>query len=215
MPIHVIIWSVITACMAAMSSGWSFILCRFLVGVAEGPFLPMVSLMSSSWYTKEEAPFRMAIWHAGNIASNIFSGLLAAAILTTMEGISGVSAWGWFFIIEGSVGVLVGAAGFYCIPNFPHNHNVKWLTPEQAQMAQYRMLVSSGGISEDDDVSAWQGVWLACKDPFTWIYTVLHFGLIVALSQKDFFPSASSLQVSASSTLLISFRLSRPWATRN
>jgi hypothetical protein len=82
-------------------------------------------------------------------------------------------------------------------------------------MAQYRMLVSSGGISEDDDVSAWQGVWLACKDPFTWIYTVLHFGLIVALSQKDFFPSASSLQVSASSTLLISFRLSRPWATRN
>jgi MFS family permease len=157
----------------------------------------------------------MAIWHAGNIASNIFSGLLAAAILTTMEGISGVSAWGWFFIIEGSVGVLVGAAGFYCIPNFPHNHNVKWLTPEQAQMAQYRMLVSSGGISEDDDVSAWQGVWLACKDPFTWIYTVLHFGLIVALSQKDFFPSASTPQVSVSSTLLILFRSSRPWVTRN
>ncbi|KEQ60578.1 MFS general substrate transporter [Aureobasidium melanogenum CBS 110374] len=189
MPVHVVIWSAITACMAAMTSGWSFILCRFLVGVAEGPFLPMVSLMSSSWYTKEEAPFRMAIWHAGNIASNIFSGLLAAAILTTMEGVHGVSAWGWFFIIEGCVGVLVGLAGFYCIPNYPHNHNVKWLTEEQAQMAQYRMLVSSGGTSEDDDISAWQGVWLACKDPFTWIFTVLHFGLIVALSQKDFFPS--------------------------
>jgi MFS family permease len=192
MPVHVIIWSVITACMALMTSGWSFILCRFLVGVAEGPFLPMVSLMSSSWYTKEEAPMRMAIWHAGNIASNIFSGLLAAAILTTMEGIHGVSAWAWFFIIEGVVGVFVGLAGFWCIPNYPHNHGVKWLTAEQAQMAQYRMLVSSGGISEDDDVSAWQGVWLACKDPFTWIFTVLHFGLIVALSQKDFFPSAST-----------------------
>jgi sugar phosphate permease len=149
----------------------------------------MVSLMSSSWYTKEEAPLRMAIWHAGNIASNIFSGLLAAAILTTMEGINGIAAWSWFFIIEGSVGVFVGLAGFYCIPNFPHNHNVKWLTDEQAQMAQYRMLVSSGGVSEDDDTSAWKGVWLACKDPFTWIYTVLHFGLIVSLSEKDFFPS--------------------------
>ncbi|KAG9667422.1 MFS general substrate transporter, partial [Aureobasidium melanogenum] len=172
MPIHVVIWSVITS-----------------FGVAEGPFLPMVSLMSSSWYTKEEAPLRMAIWHAGNIASNIFSGLLAAAILTTMEGINGIAAWSWFFIIEGSVGVFVGLAGFYCIPNFPHNHNVKWLTDEQAQMAQYRMLVSSGGVSEDDDTSAWKGVWLACKDPFTWIYTVLHFGLIVSLSEKDFFPS--------------------------
>ncbi|KAG9952942.1 MFS general substrate transporter, partial [Aureobasidium melanogenum] len=189
MPVHVVIWSVITACMALMSSGWSFVLCRFLVGVAEGPFLPMVSLMSSSWYTKEEAPLRMAIWHAGNIASNIFSGLLAAAILATMEGINGIAAWSWFFIIEGSVGVFVGLAGFYCIPNFPHNHNTKWLTDEQAQMAQYRMLVSSGGVSEDDDTSAWKGVWLACKDPFTWIYTVLHFGLIVSLSEKDFFPS--------------------------
>lgn len=101
MPLHVIAWSIVTACMAAMSSGWSFVLCRLLVGLAEGPFLPMVSLMSSSWYTKEEAPLRMAIWHAGNIASNIFSGLLAAGILTQMEGIASMRAWQWFVILEG------------------------------------------------------------------------------------------------------------------
>jgi MFS family permease len=101
MPAYVIAWSVVTACMAAMSSGWSFLVCRFMVGVAEGPFLPMVSLMTSSWYTKEEAPLRMAIWHAGNIASNIFSGLLAAGILENMNGLAGMRAWQWFVIIEG------------------------------------------------------------------------------------------------------------------
>lgn len=100
MPLHVIAWSVITACMAAMTTGWSFVLCRFLVGLAEGPFLPMVSVMSSSWYTKEEAPLRMAIWHAGNIASNVFSGLLAAGILTNMDGVANMRAWMWFFILE-------------------------------------------------------------------------------------------------------------------
>ncbi|SCO39802.1 related to TNA1-High affinity nicotinic acid plasma membrane permease [Fusarium fujikuroi] len=189
MPAYVIAWSVVTACMAAMTSGWSFLVCRFMVGVAEGPFLPMVSLMTSSWYTKEEAPLRMAIWHACNIASNIFSGLLAAGILENMNGLAGMRAWQWFVIIEGIVGLFVAALGFWCIPNFPHNTGTYFMTPEMSEMAQYRMVVSAGGRSEDDEGGAWEGVKLACKDPFTWIYTVLHFGLIVALSFKDFFPS--------------------------
>ena len=71
-------WSAVTISMPAMKSSWSFMLCRFLVGVTEGPFLPAVSLMTSSWYTKEESPLRMGIWHAGNIISNVISGILAA-----------------------------------------------------------------------------------------------------------------------------------------
>lgn len=66
-----------------------------------------------------------------------------------------------------------------------------WISDEMAEMAQYRMYVSAGGRHEDDEGGAWEGVRLACKDPFTWIYCVLHFGLILALSYKDFFPSVS------------------------
>lgn len=91
----------------------------------------------------------------------------------------------------GIVGLFVAAMGFWCIPNFPHNTGTYFMTPEMSEMAQYRMIVSAGGRSEDDEGGAWEGVKLACKDPFTWIYTVLHFGLIVALSFKDFFPSVS------------------------
>jgi MFS family permease len=101
MPAYMLAWSVVTACMAGMKSGWSFLVCRFFVGLAEGPFLPMVSVMTSSWYTKEEAPLRMAIWHAGNIASNIFSGLLAAGVLTNMDNVAGLHAWQWFVLLEG------------------------------------------------------------------------------------------------------------------
>jgi len=84
-----------------MRAGWAFVLCRFLVGFAEGPFLPIVSLITSSWYTKEEAPLRMAIWHAGNIGSSCVSGLLAAGIQLGMEGTLGIRGWKWFLIIEG------------------------------------------------------------------------------------------------------------------
>lgn len=102
LPCCMLAWSAVTICMPAMKSGWSFLLCRFLVGITEGPFLPAVSLMTSSWYTKHESPLRMSIWHAGNIVSNIFSGLLAAGILTNMDGIAGLHAWQWFVLLEGT-----------------------------------------------------------------------------------------------------------------
>lgn len=56
-------------------------------------------------------------------------------------------------------------------------------------MAQYRALVSAGGISEDDEGGYWVGFWQAVKDPFTWCFAVMHFALIIAQSFKDFFPS--------------------------
>lgn len=56
-------------------------------------------------------------------------------------------------------------------------------------MAKYRQFVSAGGIHEYDDGGRWKGVWLAVKDPFTWLFSAMHFALIIAQSFKDFFPS--------------------------
>lgn len=93
LPAIMLAWSTVTICMTALTSTWGFVLTRFLVGVTEGPFIPAVSLMTSSWYTKHESPLRMSIWHAGNIISNVISGLLAAAILTNMDNVAGLAAW--------------------------------------------------------------------------------------------------------------------------
>jgi MFS family permease len=184
-------WSAVTICMAAVSTGWGFMLCRFLVGLTEGPFVPAVSLMTSSWYTKHESPLRMGIWHAGNIVSNIISGLLAAGILTNMDGVADLAAWKWFVLIEGVVSIIVGVSGFFLLPNFPNNTGTYFMTDEESQMAQYRALVSAGGASEDDEGDMWGGVWQACKDPYTWMFASMHFALIIAQSFKDFFPSVS------------------------
>lgn len=94
-------WSAVTICMPAVKSGWAFCLCRFLVGFTEGPFVPAVSLMTSSWYTKRESPLRMGIWHAGNTISQAISGLLAAGILTNMDNVANLRAWQWFLLLEG------------------------------------------------------------------------------------------------------------------
>ncbi|KAG9943626.1 major facilitator superfamily transporter, partial [Aureobasidium melanogenum] len=189
MPCCMLAWSAVTICMPAMKSGWSFCVCRFLVGFTEGPFLPAVSLMTSSWYTKHESPLRMGIWHAGNIISNVISGLLAAAILTNMDGIANLHAWQWFIILEGIVSIMVAVTGFWLLPNWPSNTGTYFFTPEESEMAQWRVLVSAGGVSEDDEGDYWGGVVQALRDPFTWMFASLHFALIIAQSFKDFFPS--------------------------
>ncbi|KAL5403356.1 hypothetical protein PMIN06_009239 [Paraphaeosphaeria minitans] len=161
-------WSICTICKPAVTNTAGFAVCRFFIGLAEAPFFPGITLMTSSWYTKEENPMRMAIWHAGNTISNILSGFLAAGILTNMDHVLGLHAWQWFFIIEGAVSILVATAGYFLLPAWPHN--TTWLSQEESEMAQYRVMD-------------------AAKDPFTWCFCLMHFALITAQSFKDFMPS--------------------------
>ncbi|KAL2210608.1 MFS general substrate transporter [Sarocladium strictum] len=189
LPACMLAWSAVTICMPAAKSGWAFCLCRFLVGFTEGPFVPAVSLMTSSWYTKHESPLRMGIWHAGNTISQAISGLLAAGILTNMDNLAGLHAWQWFLLLEGIVSVLVGVMAFWFIPNFPNNTGTYFLTEEESAMAQYRQTVSAGGLSEDDEGDYMGGIWTMLKDPISHMFALIHFALIIAQSYKDFLPS--------------------------
>lgn len=131
----------------------------------------------------------MAVWHAGNTISNIISGFLAAGILEHMKGLAGLRSWQWFFLIEGAISIVVAVAAFFLLPDFPNN--TRWLSQQEQEIAQYRVLVSNGG--KDEGIGGtWDGVKEAVRDPFTWLFCGMHFALITAQSFKDFFPSVSA-----------------------
>jgi MFS family permease len=188
LPTVMLAWSVCTICMPAATSGVGFIICRFLVGLTEAPFFPGITLVTSSWYTKEESPMRMAVWHAGNTISNILSGFLAAGILTGMKGTLGLRSWQWFFIIEGAASIAVALSAYFLLPDWPQNTH--FLTEQEREMAQYRVLVSNGG-KEEAVGGTWDGLKDAAKDPLTWFFCLMHFALATAQSFKDFLPSVS------------------------
>ena len=98
--------------------------------------------------------------------------------------------------MTGSVSVLVAITGFWLLPNWPSSTGTYYFTPEEQQMAQFRVLVSAGGVSEDDEGDYLGGFWQAVKDPFTWCFAAMHFSLIIAQSFKDFFPSVSVVDMS-------------------
>src|SRR4051812_15788742 len=57
----------------------------------------------SKWYSKSELNLRMAIFYSGSLLSGAFGSLIAAGILSGLDGAMGMSSWRWLYIIEGSI----------------------------------------------------------------------------------------------------------------
>ena len=66
---------------------------RFLCGVTEAPYFVGAIFFLSSWYTKTELPFRIAIFYLGYTLASAFGGLIAAGILDGMDGLGGYQSW--------------------------------------------------------------------------------------------------------------------------
>ena len=58
----------------------------------------MVTL--AAWYTRKELSLRTALLYCGSLLSGAFSGLISAGVTRGMNGVRGISAWRWLFILE-------------------------------------------------------------------------------------------------------------------
>lgn len=72
---------------------------------------------------------RLAFFYACGQFSGTISGLLAYAF-SFMNGIAGLSAWRWLFIIEGIPALLAGAYTFFFLPDYP-DETTKWLSQDE------------------------------------------------------------------------------------
>jgi MFS family permease len=115
----VAIWGVISATTAAANSFSHLVVIRFFLGIAESPYFPGALFLLSSWYTKRELAFRMAIFYSGSLLSGAFGGLIAGGIQATMDGLKGLESWRWMFIIEGALTVVFAGIAYIVLPDYP------------------------------------------------------------------------------------------------
>ncbi|KFY87468.1 hypothetical protein V498_07168, partial [Pseudogymnoascus sp. VKM F-4517 (FW-2822)] len=197
------LWGGVSASMAAANSFGSVVAIRFLLGFVEAPFFPGAILMLTSWYVKSELPFRIAILYAGNTVSNCFGGLIAAGVLARMEGVQGIRAWRWLFIIEGCLTIAVAMIAMVILPNYPKE--AKWLTDEEREYAIWRIADEAAGLEDGEDgESVWVGALQALKDPKVYMLILLQFSLVTGMAYTYFFPSiVSTLGYNKITTLLL------------
>jgi len=204
LPICMVVWGVISAATAACQNFGGLIACRFMLGFVEAAYFPGCLYYLSCWYTRQELGFRTAIFYSGALISGAFSGLIAAGIEYGMDGLHGLRAWRWLFIVEGAITVGIAFAAFFILPNFPRT--TSWLTDHERELAVWRL---EEDIGEDDWVDSHQqsfmvGLKLAFTDVKTYILMFLLFGIVASGTVTNFFPTVvKTLNYSNIPTLLL------------
>ena len=154
---------------------------RFFLGFVEAAFLPGALLILSKWYTRRELTLRNAVLFCGNLISNAFSALIAAGVLSNMQGVLGHAAWRWLFWIEGAITMAVAIAAGFILPDLPHNS--RGFTEEERELAQLRMLEDVGEADEDSkDQGVFDGLIMAVKDYKIYVMMLTFTAYVVGMS---------------------------------
>ncbi|KAI7854086.1 major facilitator superfamily domain-containing protein [Circinella umbellata] len=173
LPSVVILWGCVVSFMALVNDYKALWGLRLCLGLSEAAFYPGMIFLLGSWYTSEELGKRTMFFATGNQVSGAFGGLIAGGIADTMHGAAGLPAWKWLFIVEGLIGVVVGVAGYFLLPNFPHN--TKWLTPEERVLAVTR--VQEQGKQVVSKAYSWRTIANVMATPYAWLM-IINFACI-------------------------------------
>ncbi|KAM0721459.1 hypothetical protein Q7P37_002383 [Cladosporium fusiforme] len=134
-----LLWTMLTFCLAAVSTSQHVIAIRFFVGLLESIFYPAAHMILGSWYKPSELAKRACIFHASSAAASMFSGYLQAGVYRGMNGLHGLPGWKWLFIMDGVIGVPIAIAGMFLIPDLPENTRAFYLRKDQVELARKRM----------------------------------------------------------------------------
>ncbi|KAJ5151744.1 hypothetical protein N7492_010039 [Penicillium capsulatum] len=206
--ISMTLWGLISTCSGNAKTFGHMVAIRFLLGFVEAAFLPGALLILSKWYTRRELTTRNAILFCGNLISNAFSSLVAAGVLSNMEGVLGHRAWRWLFWIEGAITMAIAISAGFILPDLPTN--ARGFTEEERLVAQLRIIEDVGEADTDsEEQSPFTGLIMALKDYKIYVMMLSFTAYVVGLSFNAFFPTLTgTLGFSYVPTLLMS---APPW----
>lgn len=118
-PIQMISWSAVAAGQAGLTGRTSFYICRALLGLIEGGFIPDTILYLSYFYKNSELPRRLSWFWTSYQSTAIIGAFLAYGILHLGGTGSLVQGWRYLFCIEGSLTGLIGIWTWLYLPASP------------------------------------------------------------------------------------------------
>jgi len=129
-------WGILSAACAFVTGPTSFIVARFLLGVAEAGFFPGVMLYLTSWFQDRFRGRIIATLFLGGPISNALSNIASGAILE-MNGILGLRGWQWVFIIEAAPAVILSFVILRTMIDRPSSAD--WLNPDERRWLERQL----------------------------------------------------------------------------
>ncbi|KAH8891125.1 allantoate permease [Thozetella sp. PMI_491] len=174
LPTIMVIWGVIVCGLSQATTFEGFITGRFFLGCIEGGLFPACLYLLTCWYKKDELAKRTSIFFTSSCVSPALGGIMAGAIIGSLEGARGWPGWRWLFLIEGVSAVFFGIIFYFVLSDYPLKS--KHLTPEERTLAYVRILhdrqinVSQATLR----LTAWQSLLAAAADARTWVLALIY-----------------------------------------
>lgn len=155
-----ICWGIFTLLQYRANSYSEIMAYRFMVGLFESAYFPGVHYVFGAWYRADEISRRGGVFYVGLTLGTLTAGLLQAAAVANLDGVSGLSGWRWMFIINTMITLPLGFIGFFLWPGTPDKVKSAFLSAEEVALAKKRL--ERAGHQQEDPLT-----WAAVRRVFT------------------------------------------------
>ena len=129
-------WGICSAATTFVTGETSFVVVRFLLGMAEAGFFPGVAYFMTCWFPAAYRGRMMGIFYAFGAAAGMLGGPLGAALLT-LDGTFGIAGWQWIFLVEGAPALLLALYTIFTLCDRPAE--AAWLNGQERDWLQSRL----------------------------------------------------------------------------
>ncbi|KAH7140321.1 major facilitator superfamily domain-containing protein [Dactylonectria estremocensis] len=167
-------WGCIVSGMSQSKSLTGFLVGRFFLGCVEAGMFPGALFILTCWYTKKEVGKRFCIFFTAGCVAPALGGLMAGAIIRSLDGTRGMSGWRWLLLIEGLITAFCATCLFFIIPDYPHNS--RRFNAEERQLAHIRIMYDKNiDVTLDSNtLTSKQAFKAVIADWKTWMFLVLY-----------------------------------------
>lgn len=178
-PLQIICFSIVSFSQFWLVDKAGFLITRVLIGFIEGSLIADLVVWLSYFYKSKELPIRLSWFWTTLSLVQIFTALLAFAILR-LRGHGDKAGWRWLFLIEGLFTLVIGIAAFYLmVPSAVQTknwmHPKGWFDDREIKIVVNRVLrddPSKGDMNNRQAVN-WEGLRKSLVDYDMWpIYII-------------------------------------------
>ncbi|KAG7823136.1 hypothetical protein KL919_004013 [Ogataea angusta] len=186
----IVLFGVVTIGTAFVKTFGGLVATRVLLGIFEAGSFPGIFYILANFYTKREAQRRFSIFFSCTSVAGGCGGAIAYR-LYDLNGVHGLSAWQWIYVVEGTISAGLGIILYFLITDFPED--ARYLSKNETTFLKKKLEVYSGNSGFEIKQTV-KDVLEVFKDPMLYLGALIYFCLIVpSYSYAYFAPSIIKL----------------------
>ena len=131
-----IAWGLCSAGTALSTGVVTFVIARFLLGMAEAGFFPGIAYFMTCWFPSRRRGRAMGVFFAVGASAGILVGPVSANLLR-LDGWFGIAGWQWVFLAEGLPTLALAALCPFVLRDAPAD--AEWLTVAEREWLQAKL----------------------------------------------------------------------------